>query len=103
MIGSIVVVSVLTCCALLHYIYDLKAEQMNIHYSQMFCNISVCVYLKTKVEGIVVVSVLTCCALLHYIYDLKAEQMNIHYSQMFCNISVCVYLKTKVEGTSYDW
>ena len=33
MIGCIVVVGVLTCCALLYSISDLKAEQMNVQCS----------------------------------------------------------------------
>ena len=33
--GLIVVVSILKCCALLHFVYDLKAAQMNRHCSQV--------------------------------------------------------------------
>ena len=31
--GSIVIVGVLTHCALLHFVYDLRAEQMNVQCS----------------------------------------------------------------------
>ena len=35
MIGCIMVVDVLTCCALLHSMWDLKATQMNVQHSLM--------------------------------------------------------------------
>ena len=30
-VGTIVVVGMLICCALLHWVYDLKAAQINVH------------------------------------------------------------------------
>ena len=71
MVGSIVEVSVLTHCALVHYVHDLKTTQMNVQHSLIQ---------KLFLGSIMVVGELTHCALLQPLCKWRATQVNVQHS-----------------------